>query len=183
MTLPGSAPLVLAHLLAPQQRPDALDQQALAERLLDIVVRAHAEAQHLVHLVVLRRQEDHRHARGLAQARQQFHAVHAWHLDVEDRQIDRLGRQAAQGLVAVGICADFEAFGFERDRHRRQNVAVVVNQRDRLRQRASPLCMLEVMHPLDARNEASIGVQKTLPHLHSGLPIWHHCGAKLGADP
>ena len=34
-------------LAAPQQRPDALDQQALGEGLLDVVVRAHAQAQHL----------------------------------------------------------------------------------------------------------------------------------------
>src|SRR3546814_3459631 len=48
---------VLAALIAPQQRPDALDQQALRERLGDVVVGAHAQAQDLVDLVVLRSEE------------------------------------------------------------------------------------------------------------------------------
>jgi hypothetical protein len=52
-------------LAAAQQGADALDQQALRERLLDVVVGAHAQAQHLVDLVVLRGEEDDRHGRRL----------------------------------------------------------------------------------------------------------------------
>jgi hypothetical protein len=49
------------RLLPAQERADAFHQQALRERLLHVVVRAHAQAQHLVDLVVLGGQEDHRH--------------------------------------------------------------------------------------------------------------------------
>jgi hypothetical protein len=75
------------RLLPAQQRADALDQQTLRERLLDVVVGAHAQAQHLVDLVVLGGQEDHRHRGFLAQPLQQVHAVHARHLDVEDGHV------------------------------------------------------------------------------------------------
>ena len=54
---------LLPRLLAAQQGTDAFDQQALRKRLLDIIVRAHAQAHDLVHLFVLRGQEDHRHVR------------------------------------------------------------------------------------------------------------------------
>jgi hypothetical protein len=53
-------------------RADAFDQQALRERLLDVIVGAHAQAHQLVDLVVLGGQEDHRHLGLLAQALQQL---------------------------------------------------------------------------------------------------------------
>ena len=93
-TIAGSASagrLVALQLLAPQQGADALDQQALRERLGDVVVGAHAQAEHLVDLVVLGGQEDHGQLALLAQPAEQLHAVHARHLDVEHRQVGGLG--------------------------------------------------------------------------------------------
>ena len=118
--------------LAAQQHADALDQQALGERLLDVVVRAHAQAHQLVHLVILRGEEDHRHLGLAAQALQELHAVHAGHLDIEHGEIYGLLAEAAQRLRAVGIGADGEAFGLQRHLHGGQDVAVVIDQSDGL---------------------------------------------------
>ena len=60
---------------------------ALVSVLLLHAAGAHAQAEHLVDLVVLGGQEDHRHVGFLAQAVQQLHAVHAWHFDVQDGEI------------------------------------------------------------------------------------------------
>src|SRR5260221_8822958 len=68
------------QLAAAQQGADALDQEALREWLLDVVGGAHAQAEHLVHLVVLRGQEDDRHRPLLAQMAEELHPVHARHL-------------------------------------------------------------------------------------------------------
>ena len=81
---------VLGQALAPQQDPDPLEQQALGEWLGNVIVGAHAQAQHLIHLVILGGQKDHGKARILTQAAQQLHTVHPRHLDVEYGQIDRL---------------------------------------------------------------------------------------------
>ncbi len=70
------------------------------ERLLDVVVGAHPQAHQLIHLVVLRREEDHRQVTGTTQLLQQFHSVHARHLDVEHGEIDRLGGEGPQRLGA-----------------------------------------------------------------------------------
>ena len=128
----GARPLCLAGLVAPQQRSDPLQQQALAERLGDIVVGAQAQAHQLIDLLVLRGQEDDRHGAALAQPLQQFHPVHARHLDVEHGEIDRPGGQALQRAFAVGVGADGEALLLQRHRHAGQDVAVVVDQGDGL---------------------------------------------------
>ena len=51
----GAGALRAAGLVAAQQGADALDQQALAERLGDVVVGAEPQAHQLVHLLVLAR--------------------------------------------------------------------------------------------------------------------------------
>ena len=45
---------------APDQRANALDQEALRKRLLDVVVGTHAQTEQLVDLIILRCQENHR---------------------------------------------------------------------------------------------------------------------------
>src|SRR3546814_5638049 len=55
--------------------------------LADVVVRAHAQAQHLIELIILGREKDDGHLGLPAQTRQQFHAVHARHLDIENGDI------------------------------------------------------------------------------------------------
>src|SRR4029077_3042367 len=49
----GRSRLALAQALAAQQGPDALDEQALREGLLDVVVGPHAQAHELIDLVIL----------------------------------------------------------------------------------------------------------------------------------
>ena len=129
----GRSRLALAQALAPQQGPDALDEQALGEGLLDVIVGAHAQAHELVDLVILGGQEDHGQIALLAQPVEQLEAVHARHLDVEDRQIDRLGGQALQSLRAVRENTHDEALGLQRHGDRGQDVAIVIDKRDGLR--------------------------------------------------
>src|SRR5665213_1668673 len=110
----GFGGLLATRDLAPaQQRADALDQQALRERLLDVVVRAHTQAENLIHLVVLRRQEDHWHRALLAQMAEELHAVHARHLDVEDGEIGGLRRQTLECFRTVGIATHGKALRLE----------------------------------------------------------------------
>jgi hypothetical protein len=105
-------------------------QQALAERLGDVVVGAHRQAGFLVLLLVLAGEEDHRQLGRLAQPPQQLHPVHARHLDIEDREVGRVLAQRLQRGLAVRIDARRIAFGLQRNRQRGQDVAVVVDQRD-----------------------------------------------------
>ncbi len=115
---------------AAQHGADALQQQALGERLADEVVGAHAQAQHLVDLLVLRGQEDHRELLCLADAVQELHAVHARHLDIEDAEVGRRLVEPLERGRAVGIGLDLESLGFEQHRHGGEDVAVVVDQGD-----------------------------------------------------
>ena len=128
----GAGAFRAAGLVAPQQGADALDQQALGERLGDVVVGAEAQAHQLVHLLVLRGEEDHRHRAALTQLLQQLHAVHPRHLDVEHGEIDRAGVHALQGAFAVGVGADLETFLLQRHLDAGQDVPVVVDQGDGL---------------------------------------------------
>jgi hypothetical protein len=115
---------------AAQHRLDALDQKALRERLPDEVIRAHLEAEQFVDLLVLGGEEDHRHVGFLAQPPQRLHAVHARHLDVEDGEVGRRRFEAVECGRTVRVRHDPVALGFEGNRHRGQDVAVVVNEGD-----------------------------------------------------
>ena len=116
---------------AAQNGFDALHDQALRERLGDIVVGAHLEAEQFVDLFVLGGQEDDRHRRLLAHATQKLHAVHARHLDIEDAEIGRVFGQGFERRDAIAVGPDLVAFGFERQAQGRQDVALVVDQSDR----------------------------------------------------
>ena len=85
----------------------------------------------LVDLLVLGGEEDHRKALLLTQSAQKLQAVHARHLDVEDGKIRRRLSEGGKRLRAVGIGAHLIALGFEKDRDRGQDVAVVVDQGNR----------------------------------------------------
>ena len=122
------SPLGAAGVGAAQHGADAFEQQALGERLPDEIVGAHAQAQHLVDLLVLGGEEDHRELVRLADAVQQFHAVHARHLDVEDAEVGRRLGEPFQGRGAVVVGLDLEALGLEQHRHGREDVAIVVDK-------------------------------------------------------
>jgi hypothetical protein len=105
--------------------------KALAERLGDVVVRAHGQTQRLVRLVVLAGEEDHRQVALLAQAAQQFQPVHARHLDVAHRQVRRIVEQGFERGIAIVVEPGGKAFGLQGNRHGGQDVAIIVHQRDR----------------------------------------------------
>src|SRR5476651_2198833 len=115
---------------AAQDGADALEQQALRERLADEIVGAHAQAQHLVDLLVLGGEEDHGELLRLADLVQQLHAVHARHLDVEDAEVGRSLVETFERRGAVIVGLHLEALGFKQHRHGREDVAVVVDQSD-----------------------------------------------------
>ena len=122
---------------APQHGADAFDQQTLRERLGDVVVGAHAQAQHLVQFVVLGGEEDHRHVAVLPQPAEQLQPVHARHLDVENGKVDRLSRQAGERFGAVGVGEHAESLRFQSHRDRGEDIAIVVDESDGFRQRFS----------------------------------------------
>ncbi len=115
---------------APQDRLDALDDEALRKGLRDIIVGAHLEAEQLVDLLVLRRQEDYRHRRLLANAAQKLHAVHARHLDVENAEIGGFFGQRFECRNAVSVGANLVALGLQRHPQRGEDVPLVVDECD-----------------------------------------------------
>ena len=100
---------------APQERLDAAHQLAQAERLGQVVVRAQLEADDLVHLLVARRQEQHRRlvARA-AQPAQHLEAVHARQAHVEDHEIGRAVRRDLEAFLAVARDGHLVALLLER---------------------------------------------------------------------
>ena len=123
-------------IAAPQDRAHAGEQEAQAEGFGYVIVRAHRETGFLVLLVVLAGEEDHGERGMFAQAPQQFHPVHARHLDVEHGQMRRVFEQRLQRRLAFRIDARGEAFRLQGDRDRGEDVAIIVHQRDhRLRWR------------------------------------------------
>ena len=148
----GTRAFRLAALIAAEQGADALDQQALGERLGDVVVGAEAQAHELVHLLVLGGQEDDRHVGALAQPLQQLHAVHAGHLDVEHRQVGRLGGQVPQGALAIGEGAHQEALRLQGHADGGEDVAVVIDEGDCLLHGRQPLWTATVSALIVAQN-------------------------------
>jgi hypothetical protein len=115
-------------VLPAQERADAFHQKTLRKRLAHVIVGAHAQAHHLVDLIILGGEEDHRHLGFLAQALQQIHAVHARHLDVEHAQIRKAAVERVKRGLAIVVGFDVEALGLERHRDGRQNIPVVVDK-------------------------------------------------------
>src|SRR5579862_2044962 len=115
---------------ATQHRLHPLQQQALAERLVDVVVGAEVEAQDLVDLLVLRGQHDHRQGGGLAQAAQHLHAVHPRHLHVEDGEVGRVALERRQTGRAVVAGLYRMAVAFQGQGDRRNDVLVVIHKSD-----------------------------------------------------
>ena len=103
----------------------------MRERLVDVVVGAHLEAEQLVDLLVLGGQEDHGHVGLLAQPAQQLHAVHARHLDVEDGEVGGLLGQRLERGGARRVGAHLVAFRLQRHAERGQDIALVIDQNDR----------------------------------------------------
>ena len=73
-----------------EQRPDPASKLPDRERFRDVVVRAELQPEHLVELVVSRRQHDDRHCALVAQTPADLEAVDAGQHDVEHHEIDLL---------------------------------------------------------------------------------------------
>jgi hypothetical protein len=80
--------------------------------------------------LVLAGQEYHGQRGFFAQFRQEFHAVHLGHLDVEDRQIGRVLKQGAERRFPVRIDTCRKTFCLQGYRYGGQDVAIIVDQRD-----------------------------------------------------
>jgi hypothetical protein len=80
---------------APQDRLDARQQLALAERLGDVVVGAQLQAHDAVHLFLASGEDDDRQVEGFAQPPRDGEAVLVGQLEVEDDQVDDLDREHA----------------------------------------------------------------------------------------
>ena len=117
-------------LRAPQDRLDARDQLAAAERLRQIIVGAHFEADDAVDLVALGGEHDDRNVRFRTQRAAERQPVLAGQHQIEQDQIDAaVGQDLAHGF-AVGGRADAEAILRERTRYQFADLAMVIDDED-----------------------------------------------------
>ena len=65
-----------------------------------------------------------------AHAAQQFHPVHLGHFDIEHGQIGWVLQQGLERGFAVRIKPGDEPFGLQRNRDSRQDIAIIIDQRD-----------------------------------------------------
>ena len=115
---------------ASQHGPDARDQLAAAERLGQVIVGAHLQSDHPVHLVALGGEHDDRDVRLGAQAPAQRQAVLAGQHQVEQDEVDpAVGQDLAHG-TPVSRGADAKAFLGQRTRDEIADLAVVVDDQD-----------------------------------------------------
>jgi hypothetical protein len=123
--------LRLAQFHPAQDCADAGDEQALGERLADIVVRSQSETERLVQLIVLGGEEDDRQRALLPQPPQQLQPVHARHLDVAYRDVGGIVSERLERRLAIRIKTRDEPLRLQRDRQRGEDIPVVVDQGDR----------------------------------------------------
>src|SRR3984893_13284428 len=117
----GLSVLTLAgQFAAPDQGPDALDQQPLRKRLADVIIGPPAQAKPFVGLVLLARQGNHRDMAVAPELTQQLHPIHPRHLDVEHGKVHRLRGHALQRFGAIAEAAYRKPFCLERHRQRGQ---------------------------------------------------------------
>ena len=95
---------------------DAAEKLTHREGLRDVVVGADLEADHLVHLGVLGRQEDDRHRASSADVAADVQPAAAGHHDVEDQQVEArcVVPELAIGVVPILRQGDVEALLLER---------------------------------------------------------------------
>ena len=114
----------------PQQRPHAAPELADRERLRDVVVRAELEPEHLVELVVAGGEHHDRDAALRPQALAHLEPVEPRQHHVEDDEIDRLGIEARERLVAVARLDDAVSVPLERIGQELLDGLLVVDEQD-----------------------------------------------------
>jgi hypothetical protein len=118
-------PLVLAtlrHGSVPNQRVDPLDQVGLARRLDDVVLRALAQAPHLVRVEVLGAHDQHRDVAGVGIARQRaggLEPVHARQHDIHQDQVRLVAPTGGDPILGVAGGGDLVPVAFQQLRHDR----------------------------------------------------------------
>ena len=117
-------------LRAPQERPHARAELADRERLRDVVVGSELQPDHLVELVVTRREHDDRHRAGRPQPLADLEAVELRKHDVQHDEVGRRLAEAAQRLLAVRRLHHREPVAFEREREHLPHGFLVVDEED-----------------------------------------------------
>ena len=113
-----------------QNCADAASELADREGLRDVVVGAELEPEHLVDLVVARRQHDDRDGGAGSEPAAHLEAVEAGQHHVEHHQVDGLLREPAQRLLAVARLDDRIALPLQRIGQELLDGLLVVDQHD-----------------------------------------------------
>ena len=116
--------------IPPQLGPDPGQQLHGVEGLGHIVVGPHVQSQHLVRVLGLGRQQDHRQIVALPQAGHGGDAVHPRHHHVQQDQVHLLPVQQPQGLIAVIGRQHPVALGGQIDVQGRHDVLFIVADQD-----------------------------------------------------
>ena len=116
--------------IPPQLGPDPGQQLHGVEGLGHIVVGPHVQSQHLVRILGLGRQQDHRQVVALPQAGHGGDAVHPRHHHVQQDQVHLLPVQQPQGLIAVIGRQHPVALGGQIDVQGRHDVLFIVADQD-----------------------------------------------------
>ncbi len=117
----------ISQLPPAQHGPHTFQQQTLGKRFGDIVICPHAQPQRLIQLIILAGQENHRNSTDGANFLEQFHTIHARHLDIQHGEGCWPPPQADQGLFTIGIGIHLEPLALKKQRDRGQNVLIIVN--------------------------------------------------------
>jgi hypothetical protein len=114
----------------PQQRPHAAPELADRERLGDVVVSAELEPEHLVELVVAGGEHHDRNRAPRSQLLADLKPVDLRDHHVQHDQVDILGVETGERLVAVPRLDDAVSVAFERIREELLNRLLVVDEQD-----------------------------------------------------
>ena len=113
--------------VAPQLALDPRDQLGRVKGLCDVVVRARGQAEDLVRVLALGREQDDRDVLALAHLEQRFDAVHFGHHDVQQQQMHRAGHDDVERFEPVICLFDGIAFRPQEDRNAVHDLLVVVH--------------------------------------------------------
>ena len=131
---------------ATQHGADASDELARVERLGDVVVGAHLEADDAVDRIAARRQHDHRQPRrALAQRAEDFDAAHVGQHQVEQDEVGRVafGGRRGDAVGAARRVRQRDALALEQPDEQSRQLDVVVDEQDRGRDGGRHVCVDE----------------------------------------
>jgi hypothetical protein len=127
---------------APQHRANARDQLARRERLDHVVVGAHLEAEHAIHLVTARGEHDDGQAprRGiLPQPAAHLEPVHLRQHEIEKHQVGRPPAREAEGLGPAPAVSHLVALALQVEDEEVPDVRLVLDDQHALGHGVAPL--------------------------------------------